>query len=102
MRAAGCRFALDDFGSGLSSYRYLQELEVDVLKIDGAFVRTLVDNPVSLAIVNSINQIGHILGLTTVAEWVENDAILEHIRGLKVDLAQGHEVGIERRLTELV
>lgn len=102
LRTAGCRFALDDFGSGLSSYAYLQELGVDVLKIDGAFVRTLVDNPISQAIVDSINQIGHILGMTTVAEWVESDAILERLRELEVDLAQGHRVGKARPLTEVV
>ena len=101
LRAAGCKFALDDFGSGLSSYMYLQELPVDLLKIDGRFVRTVADDRVSLAIVDSINQIGHILGLTTVAEWVENDAILDRVRDLNIDLAQGQRLGPERLLDDI-
>jgi|GEM_PF-3376172 len=88
----GCRFALDDFGSGLSSYGYLRNLPVDYLKIDGQFVKTATMDPIDLAMVRSINEIGHLMGMQTVAEHVENDAVLECMRGVGVDWVQGYAI----------
>jgi len=91
LKSHGCLFALDDFGSGLSSFAYLKSLEVDILKIDGTFVRAIVTDPVDLAMVRSINEIGKVLGKRTTAEFVENDEIL---REIGVDRAQSY--GISR------
>jgi diguanylate cyclase (GGDEF)-like protein len=93
LRALGCRIALDDFGSGLSSYGYLKSLPVDYLKIDGGFVRDILEDPVSHATVRSINEIGHVMGKQTVAEFVENAAILAAVAALGVDYVQGYGVG---------
>jgi diguanylate cyclase (GGDEF)-like protein/PAS domain S-box-containing protein len=93
LTALGCRFALDDFGAGASSYRYLKELPVDYLKIDGSFVRGMTEDPVDYALVESINQIGHVLRLKTIAEWVEDRNTLSQLRALNVDFAQGYAVG---------
>ncbi|WP_175443116.1 EAL domain-containing protein [Halofilum ochraceum] len=90
LRARGCRFSLDDFGSGLSSFNYLQNLPVDFLKIDGAFVRDIHSNPVHQSIVRSMNDVGHALGMYTIAEFVENDAVIEVLRGIGVDFLQGY------------
>lgn len=92
LKADGCRFALDDFGSGLSSFMYLKLLPVDYLKIDGAFVKDMVDDPVDYAMVQAINTVGHVMGIKTIAEYVENDAILEKLRELGVDYAQGYGI----------
>jgi len=92
MRAIGCRFALDDFGSGLSSFSYLKTLDVDFLKIDGAFVREIARLPVDLAMVKSINEVGQIMGKKTIAEYVENDSINSALMDLGVDYAQGFAV----------
>jgi len=89
LRETGCRFALDDFGSGLSSFAYLRNLPVDFLKIDGALVQEMARDPVKRAMVEAINQIGHVMGLRTIAEWVESSAVLEQIEQLGVDYAQG-------------
>lgn len=93
LRREGCKFALDDFGSGLASFGYLKTLQVDYLKIDGAFVRDIIHAPVDLAMVKSINEVGHVMGKKTIAEYVENDEICERLRLLGVDFAQGHAVG---------
>ena len=93
MEERGCCFALDDFGSGLSSFAYLKNLPVRFLKIDGAFVKGIVDNPVDLAMVRSIHEIAHVMGKQTVAECVENMAILDKLRELNVDFAQGYAFG---------
>jgi diguanylate cyclase (GGDEF)-like protein/PAS domain S-box-containing protein len=93
LKTFGCRFALDDFGIGVSSFAYLKHLPVDYLKIDGTFIRDLARNPMDLAIVEAINRIGHVLGMRTVAECVEDEETLDRLRELKVDYAQGAAVG---------
>ena len=86
----GCQFSLDDFGSGLSSFAYLKNLPVDFLKIDGVFVKDIASDPVDLAMVKSINDIAHVMGRKTIAEFVENDAILALLKDLNVDYVQGY------------
>ncbi|MBI5136907.1 MAG: EAL domain-containing protein [Nitrospirae bacterium] len=93
LKGAGCGLALDDFGSGLSSFAYLDRLPVDTLKIDGSLVREMVVNPVKMEMVAAINRVGHFMGLTTVAEWAEDEEILAALRTLGVDYAQGFAVG---------
>ncbi len=92
MKDLGCKFALDDFGSGMSSFAYLKKLPVDILKIDGLFIRDILDNPIDLAMVKSINDVGHVMGLKTIAEYVENQAILDVLTVLEVDSFQGYEI----------
>jgi len=92
LKGMGCRFALDDFGIGMSSFAYLKYLPVDYIKIDGVFVRDLASDPMDSAIVEAINRIAHILGLQTVAEFVEDATILERLRVMGVDYAQGYYV----------
>jgi diguanylate cyclase (GGDEF)-like protein len=90
MREFGCQFALDDFGSGLSSFTYLKNLKVDFLKIDGAFVRDIATNAIDRSMVEAIHRIGHQMGLITVAEYVESDQVLAILRQIGVDYAQGN------------
>ncbi len=97
----GFGFSLDDFGSGLSSFGYLKTLPVDSLKIDGMFVRDIVDDPIDRAMVRSINEIGHVMGMRTIAEFVENDAILRLLSEIGVDYAQGYGVGRPMPITAL-
>ncbi len=96
IKTLGCSFALDDFGSGMSSFAYLKNLPVDYLKIDGNFVREIVEVPMDLALTAAINQIGHVIGLKTIAELVENDAILQKLTELGVDYAQGYGIARPR------
>jgi diguanylate cyclase (GGDEF)-like protein/PAS domain S-box-containing protein len=98
LRQRGCRFALDDFGSGLSSFTYLKNLPVDYLKIDGSFVKGMLEDPIDASMVASINQIGHVMGMQTIAEFVENDAILAKLKELGVDYAQGYGIDKPRPL----
>ncbi|MEW8243612.1 MAG: EAL domain-containing protein [Candidatus Thiodiazotropha sp.] len=92
LKRRGFRFALDDFGTGMSSFSYLKRLPVDYLKIDGSFVSNMVNDPVDRAMVESINEIGHLMGLQTIAEYVENDQTLEQLIDIGVDYAQGYGV----------
>ena len=89
LKTEGFSFALDDFGSGLSSFAYLKNLPVDYLKIDGMFVKDIVNDPLDYTMVKSINEIGHSIGIKTIAEYVENAEILEQLKTIGVDYAQG-------------
>ncbi|MBC7945977.1 MAG: EAL domain-containing protein, partial [Burkholderiales bacterium] len=100
LREIGCRFSLDDFGSGLSSFAYLKGLPVDYLKIDGAFVKNMASDPIDCAMVQAINDIGHVMGIETIAECVENQFTLDMLKRMGIDHAQGF--GVERpRLFEV-
>ena len=93
LKQMGCKFALDDFGSGMSSFGYLKHLPVDYLKIDGSFVKNMTGDPIDAAMVAAINNIGHVMGLRTIAEFVENDAIRDALCALGVDYSQGYGIG---------
>ncbi|MEG3986730.1 EAL domain-containing protein [Microcoleus sp. S28C3] len=93
LKKIGCRFALDDFGSGLSSFAYLINLPVDYLKIDGTFVKNISHNLISQAIVEGFNGIAHAMNLKTIAEFVEDETILEKLQEIGVDYAQGYGIG---------
>ncbi len=92
LRAIGCRFSLDDFGTGLSSFGYLKSLQVDHIKIDGSFVRDVLQNKTSEAVVSSIIHLGHVLGMQVTAEWVEDGVIKQKLNDLGVDFLQGYGV----------
>ncbi len=93
LKNRGFQFALDDFGSGLSSFAYLKSLPVDYLKIDGAFIKGIVDDPFTEAIVKAINQVGQVRGLQTIAEFVENPEIINSIKKIGINYAQGYGIG---------
>ncbi len=93
LRTMGCEFALDDFGVGLSSFGYLKNLAVDYLKLDGCFIKNMTKDKIDLAMVQSINHIGQTMNIKTIAEYVENEDILQALAELKVDYAQGYHVG---------
>lgn len=102
LKTIGVQFSLDDFGTGLSSYSYLKSLPVDFLKIDGIFVKDIKDNPSDRAVVKSINEIGHFMGKKTIAEYVEDEEILEILREIGVDFAQGYGIGMKKPIDELL
>ncbi len=101
LKQQGCMFSLDDFGSGLSSYAYIQKLPVDYIKIDGIFIRNLVENVNDQALVRSINELAHFMGMQTVAEFVENQEILEILQQIGVDHSQGYGIKKPMLLTSL-
>ncbi len=101
MKDKGCRFALDDFGSGLSSFAYLKNLPVDYLKIDGMFVMDILDDPIDLAMVRSINEIGQLMGKKTIAEFVENDRVGEMLKEIGVNYIQGFAAGPPRPIDQI-
>jgi len=94
LKKTGCKFSLDDFGTGLSSYAYIQKLSVDYIKIDGVFIKNIVNNTKDQALVKSINELAHFMGMETIAEFVENTEILSMLKLIGVDHAQGY--GIRR------
>ncbi len=101
LKRLGCKFALDDFGSGLSSFAYLKTLHVDYLKIDGLFVKDIGNDPIDFAMVKSINEIGHEMGLQTIGEFVESKKILDKLNKIGVDYAQGFYFGQVQKLSEI-
>ena len=98
----GCRFSLDDFGSGLSSFAYLKRLPVDYLKIDGMFVKDIVQDKIDLAMVKSMHEIGAVMGMATIAEFVENDEILKLLQEIGVDYVQGFGIARPRPIEEIL
>jgi len=100
LKELGCKFALDDFGTGLSSFGYLKHFPVDYLKIDGSFVKGILHDPIDREMVRSINEIGHLTGKKTIAEFAENAEIIEMLRDMGIDYAQGYGVAEPRRICE--
>ena len=99
LKKKGCKFALDDFGTGLSSFGYLKHFPVDFLKIDGSFVKEILHDPIDREMVRSINEIGHLTGKQTIAEFAENEEIINMLRSLGVDYAQGYGISQPSRIT---
>ncbi len=102
LKELGCKFALDDFGTGLSSFGYLKHFPVDYLKIDGSFVREILHDPIDREMVRSINEIGHLTGKQTIAEFAENAEIIQMLRNIGVDFAQGYGVAQPQRILKAV
>lgn len=100
IKRVGCELALDDFGSGFASFDYLRKIPVDYLKIDGSFVRDMLNDPIDHAMVKAINQVGHDVGLRTIAEFVESREILAALSEMSVDFAQGYGIGMPRPIAE--
>ena len=102
LKELGCKFALDDFGTGLSSFGYLKHFPVDFLKIDGSFVKEILHDPIDREMVRSINEIGHLTGKKTIAEFAENEEIITMLKGMGIDYAQGYGVSEPKRVTRAV
>jgi len=94
VKRLGCQVALDDFGAGLSSFSYLKTLRADYLKIDGSFIRDMLEDPMDAAIVQAINSVGHVAGLKTIAEFVETLEIKAALAEIGVDYAQGYGIAL--------
>lgn len=94
LKKLGCSFSLDDFGTGVSSFSYLKSLPVDYLKIDGSFIKDILTDEVAQAMVRSVNQVGHMMGVRVIAEYVETDRVIQLLREIGVDFGQGY--GISR------
>lgn len=94
LTAIGCEFSLDDFGSGLSSFAYLKNLPVQSIKIDGMFVKDMLTDPLDFEMVKSINDIGHVMGLETIAEFVEDEQVWQKLKSIGVDYGQGYYLGV--------
>jgi diguanylate cyclase (GGDEF)-like protein/PAS domain S-box-containing protein len=102
LKELGCKFALDDFGTGLSSFGYLKHFPVDFLKIDGSFVKEILHDPIDREMVRSINEIGHLTGKKTIAEFAENAEIIAMLRGMGVDYAQGYGIDVPKPVTQAI
>ena len=102
LKELGCKFALDDFGTGLSSFGYLKHFPVDFLKIDGSFVKEILHDPIDREMVRSINEIGHLTGKKTIAEFAENEEIITMLKGMGIDYAQGYGVSEPKAVTRAV
>jgi len=102
LKELGCMFALDDFGTGMSSFGYLKHFPVDFLKIDGSFVKEILHDPIDREMVRSINEIGHLTGKKTIAEFAENEEIITMLRGMGIDYAQGYGVSEPKRVTRAI
>lgn len=102
LRDLGCTLSLDDFGSGMSSFSYLKQLPVDIVKIDGSFVRNILGNPVDRAMVEAVNNIAHQMGLKTLAEYAESPEIVAELSRMGVDLLQGFAVGRPQSMAEML
>ncbi len=102
LKDIGCLFALDDFGSGFSSFNYLKNLPVDYLKIDGIFVKDIDEDSVNRAMVKAINSLGQVIGLKTIAEFVRNSQIIEELKDIGVDYIQGYEIGKPEPISKLI
>ena len=100
LKALGCKLALDDFGSGMSSFSYLKHLPVDFLKIDGSFIQDIVANPVDQAIVRAVNAVGQQMGIQTIAEYVENQAIRDCLLAIGVNYGQGFGIAMPMPLED--
>jgi EAL domain-containing protein (putative c-di-GMP-specific phosphodiesterase class I) len=101
LRRSGCAVALDDFGSGVSSFAYLKALGADYLKIDGMFTGNLAQDRVDYTMVRSIKDIGHVMGKQVIAKSVESETAIQNLREIGVDYAQGYAVGAPRPIEEL-
>ena len=102
LKGMGCSFALDDFGSGLSSFGYLKRLTVDYLKIDGSFVKSMLDDEKDYALVKSINQVGQEMGMKTIAEFVENEKLHKALTDMNVDFSQGYGIAYPVPLDSII
>ncbi len=96
IRRQGCRFALDDFGSGMSSFSYLKRIPIDIIKIDGGFVKNMCNDAMDREVVKAITQIAHVCGIKTVAEHVQNDKTMQMLQTIGVDFAQGHAIELPK------
>ncbi|MCC3583094.1 EAL domain-containing protein [Microcoleus sp. PH2017_30_WIL_O_A] len=99
LKELGCQFALDDFGSGMSSFAYLKNLPVDYIKIDGNFIKNLAENPIDIVMVEAITKIAHAMGIKTIAEYVESQAVMDKLKELGVDYGQGYYLGKPQTFT---